>query len=77
MLISELLAALGKVNQLAGDIPIVLKHVESEAETELLSLGLHIDPTSAEVGGSVTLEHGTPPAAPAPTPTPADPQPAA
>lgn len=68
MLISELINALGKINQIAGDIPVVLKHVEQEAETELVSLGLHIDPTSGSTGGKITLEHGAAPVAPVQTP---------
>ena len=73
MKISELVGVLNKVQQVAGDVPIVLKAVEDGAETGLLSVGVHIDPTTAE-GGSVALEHGqAPPASPAPEPEPAAP----
>jgi len=73
MKVSELAAALQKVQQVAGDVPVVLKAVEGGVETALLSIGVHIDPTSAE-GGTAELEHGEQSApAPAPEPEPAAP----
>ena len=64
MKVSELLTALQKVQQVAGDIPVVLKHLEDGAESALLSIGVHIDPTSSGDGGQVELEHGQAPEAP-------------
>ena len=72
MKISELVGVLNKVQQVAGDVPIVLKAIEDGAETGLLSVGVHIDPTTEE-GGSVALEHGqapSPASDPEPEPTP-------
>jgi len=64
MKVTELIAALQKVQQVAGDVPVVLKDVEGDAETALLSIGVHIDPTSGSPVGGVTLEHGEQPASP-------------
>lgn len=64
MLTSEIIAALQKVQSIAGDIPVVLRRVEDDVETELLSIGVHIDPATSSTKGSVALEHGAP-AAPA------------
>ena len=76
MLISELVSALNRVTQLAGDIPVVLKDVETEAETVLLSLGIKIDPAADTASSSVTIEHGPAPEpvtpAPATEPTPTE-----
>lgn len=58
MLTSELTAALQKVQQIAGDIPVTLVRVEDEAETVLKSIGIHIDPSSGAVEGGLVLEHG-------------------
>lgn len=69
MLTSELIAALNKVNQVAGDVPVVLKRIEDDAVTELATIGVHIDPTSGSTSGQVVLEHATP--APAPLAPPA------
>jgi hypothetical protein len=72
--VSQLIAALQKVSQLAGDVPVVLKHAESEAETVLQSIGVHINPTTGETSGEAVLEHGdAPDTPPAPDPTPAEP----
>lgn len=68
MHVSELLAALQKVQQVAGDVPVVLKHVENGAESELLSLGIHIGASSPDQTGRVELEHGDAPPASEPEP---------
>jgi hypothetical protein len=72
--ISELVAALNKVNQVAGDIPIVLHELEGEAETEVKALILAFDPTSGETSSKVAISHGpvttAPPAAPEPAVSP-------
>lgn len=70
MKLSELIAGLNKLTQFAGDLPVVIKDVESEAETVLHSIGVNIDPTSGTANGSVTINHGT---APEPAPEPAAP----
>ena len=72
--ITQLVAALQKVNQIAGDIPVVVKHVEQDAETALLHFGLDLDPASGSTGSKLILTHGPAPAAPAaPDPAPASP----
>lgn len=75
MKLSELIAGLNKLTQFAGDLPVVIKNVESEAETVLHSIGINIDPSSGTANGSVTINHGTAPE-PAPEPAPAADQPA-
>lgn len=42
MTISEVVAILQKVNQVAGDIPVAVKALESGAETVLQSLDIHL-----------------------------------
>jgi hypothetical protein len=73
--LSELTAAFQKVQSVAGDVDVVLKDVGSEAKTVIKSIGLHIDPSSGQAGGTVELEHGAaepeaPPAPPAAAPEP-------
>lgn len=72
--ISELSAALGKVQQVAGDVPVILRDAESGAETVLLSLGINLDPSGDLAGGNVVFEHGQ--SAPVPEPAPPAPDPA-
>lgn len=72
MKVSELTAALQKVQQVAGDVDVVLKDVEGGAETDLLSLGVHIGTSPDDQASRVELEHGT-----AQQPLPVDPEPAA
>lgn len=69
MLISELSAALQKVQQVAGDIPVVLKDIEHGVETELRALGIHIDPSSGSASSTVELEHAVPTQAPVSPPS--------
>lgn len=70
MLTSELVSALQKVQQIAGDIPVVLRHLVDDVETELQSLGLRLSPTHADQQSSVALEHA--PAQPAAVEQPAE-----
>ena len=42
MTISEVVALLQKVNQVAGDIPVAIKAAEGGAESVLQSLNIHI-----------------------------------
>lgn len=76
MTVSEIIAALSRVQQIAGDLPVVFKEIESDAETVLQSIGVNIDPNSGAAGGSVTLQHSTAPAAPAAPPAEQAPAPA-
>lgn len=59
MTVSELLSVLQRVQQVAGDVPVIVKDLEHDAETVLQSIGLHIDPSGGQAGGSVVLEHAT------------------
>lgn len=63
MKISELVAALQKIGQLIGDVPVVLRHLETAAETEIRSLGVSLDPVAETAASAVTLAHteATPP----------------
>lgn len=71
MKISELQALLAKVTNVVGDAEVILKAVESDAETVLKTVGIELgaggDPTAA----GVTISHGAPPPAD-PTPAVAD-----
>lgn len=60
MTVQDLITGLQKVLQVAGDIPVVVRHLETETVTELRSLGVHIDPTTGGTAGQVVLEHTTP-----------------
>jgi len=75
MKVSDLLAALQKVQQVAGDVDVVLKDVDQGVETALLSLGVHISASTGDTSGAVVFEHGhaqlPPPAEPEPSPPPA------
>lgn len=80
MTLTELLSGLQKISQYAGDLPVVIKDIETEAETVFHSIGLQIDPSGA-ANGKVTINHATTsppaPAEPVPVePTPADMPPA-
>lgn len=73
MKVSELVGMLQKVSQIVGDVPVVLKELASEAETEIKSLGVTLDSAEGSEGGTVTLQHATsttPAAAPANEPPP-------
>ena len=69
MKISELTQLLSKVTQLGGDLEVVLKAAEGEAETVITDLGIHLKPTGGGVQSTLTIEHGSaPPLAPEPAP---------
>lgn len=71
MKISDLTSLLSRVQSIAGDVEVVLKAAESEVETVITDLGIHLDPTSAAAGGTLTIEHGTaPPPPPVDAPSP-------
>lgn len=72
MKLSDLATLLARVQQFAGDVDIVLRDAETEAESVITDLGIHFDPTSGQTGGQLTVTHGQAPAAP-----PAEPEPAA
>lgn len=65
MKISDLSAVLSRVQQIAGDVDVVFKDAESEAETVINDLGLHLDPSGSSDGGKLTITHGDAPPAPA------------
>lgn len=66
MTLSELIAGLQRFTQIAGDLPVIFKAVEGEAETVLHDIGININPTAGSATGSVTINHGVAPVAPAP-----------
>jgi hypothetical protein len=63
--ISDVTAALTKVSQLVGDVPVVLRDLETDAETELKSLEVSIDAATGQTSSIVTVTHGPPAPAPA------------
>lgn len=72
MKISDLQGLLGKVQSIAGDVEVVLKAAETEVETVITDLGIHLDPSSGNAGGTLEVTHGTAaPADPAQTEQPA------
>lgn len=71
MKVSELAATLAKVQQIAGDIDVVLRAAESTDEQVVTDLVLYLDPVSGTADDSLVIEYGAAPAAPA------DPLPAA
>lgn len=76
MTVAEVIGLLSKVQSMAGDLPVVFKAVEGEAETVLHKIGLEIAPGDGTATGTVTVVHG-PEAVAAVEPTPApDPAPA-
>lgn len=63
MTISELVALLGKVNQIAGDIPVAVKAAEGGVESVLESVDIHVP---ALEGGSPAVHLTHRPASPDP-----------
>lgn len=74
MTLSEMIALLSRIQQMAGDLPVVFRSPESDAVTVLESIGVNIDPISGAAGGNVTILHAPAPTAP-PEPVPAIPVP--
>lgn len=58
--ISELIAALDRAQQFAGDIPVILRAAESAAESIVTTLGIHLDPSTGGSSSVVHLEHAVP-----------------
>jgi hypothetical protein len=73
--ISELTALFAKVQNIAGDVEVALKNVESEAETVITDLTIHLSPADGATNGGLTIEHAT--AGPPPPVPQADTAPAA
>jgi hypothetical protein len=72
MTLNELIQGLNKLTQFAGELPVVIKDAETEAETVLHSIGINIDPAGGTANGSISLNHAPAPAA-VPAPAPAEP----
>lgn len=64
MTISELVAALNRVQQTAGDIDVVVHDATSGTDSVLQSAEVSIDLTSGSAVGQLTLIVGPAPAAP-------------
>jgi hypothetical protein len=62
MTISELISALNRVSQVAGDVPVILRSVEGDVETEVKALTLSFDPRSGSTSSQIAVTHGSPPA---------------
>jgi hypothetical protein len=71
--ISDLTGLLNKVQQIAGDVEVELQAAEGEAKSFITDLGIHLDPTTASAGGTLTITHGDAPPPPAPVEEPSDP----
>ena len=76
MTVQEVIGLLSKVQSMAGDLPVVFKALEGDAETVLHKIGLEIEPGSGNAAGTVTVVHG-PEQTPAPDPAPVTEQPPA
>lgn len=76
MKISDLSALLTRVQQIAGDVDVVLKAAEGEAETVISNLGINLKPDASGPAGSLVIEHGEASAPPEADPA-ASPEPAA
>jgi pyrrolidone-carboxylate peptidase len=71
--LSEFIAGLQRFTQIAGDLPVVFKDAETEAETVLHAVGINVDLGSGAAAGSVTVSHGKTAAQVAPNPDPTQP----
>lgn len=63
---SELTAIIAKVQQVAGDVDIVLRNAETAAETAITDLVVHLSPQTGATGGTLSIEHSGSPAPAAP-----------
>jgi hypothetical protein len=71
MTITEVQALLARVQQVAGDVPVILKDIETGCITGLVSVGIELAADAASAVNQVTISHGTTapasePATPAP-----------
>lgn len=67
--ISEFVAELNKVQAAVGDLPVVFKAVEGDAESFLHTIGIELAPSSSKVQSTVSINHTTEaPAEPEPEP---------
>ncbi len=73
MTITEVQALLARVQQVAGDVPVILKDAASGNVTGLVSVGIELVADAADAVNQVTITHDTQAPAPAPTPAPASP----
>lgn len=58
--ISEIQNLFAKASSLVGDVPVILKTVEGDVETEFKALEVTIDAATGATPGTVTVTHGTP-----------------
>lgn len=65
MKISDVQALLSKVSNVAGDVELVLKAVEGEAETVIHSVGIELGAAGDATSAAATITHGPAPEAPA------------
>lgn len=77
MLISELQAVLDRAKQYAGDVEVILKDIETGAETAIHEIIPAVDALAGGAGGKVTLTHAVAPQAAPQGAPPADAAPAA
>lgn len=73
MNISEVTALLARVQQVAGDVPVVLRDIESGNISGLVSVGIELVADAVDAVNQVTISHGTSTPAPPPAPAPAAP----
>lgn len=70
MTLSEFISGLQRFTQIAGELPVIFKDAETEAETVLHAVGINVDLGSGAAAGSVTVSHGPAAAQSAPAPDP-------
>lgn len=68
--ISELVAELNKAQAAVGDLPVVFKAIEGDAETFLHTLGIELAPGQSSINSTISINHGTTDPTPAPEPDP-------
>ncbi|MGH2877778.1 MAG: hypothetical protein ACRDLV_16115, partial [Solirubrobacteraceae bacterium] len=64
------------VQQVAGDVPVILRDVESGNVSGLVSVGIELVADAVDAVNRVTISHGAQAAAPEPTAVPEPPAPA-
>lgn len=75
MKVSALQGVLSRIQQIAGDVEVVIKAAEDGVSEAITDLEIHLDPNDAAAPGTVTAQLGPAPAAPEPEAAPADPAP--